>query len=893
MLFARRRSRGEGRSETRMNRLQLESLESRRVLSAADLLPTLAELRASTADVYPADLTLDNQQRVVRQEVNVWGEVDLYSFTPAWTGSYRFTVNSVRSAIDPVIAVYDAGGNRIAFNDDATARTNNSATTATLTAGTVYQFAVTSYDAMSGGRYSASITGVLQDDASENNDSQARASRVFSTANMVINGVMADAHDYYRFSLSAAARTGSSISLKFSDAQGDLDLRLMDARGSVLRTSTGEGDQETIDVSGLVAGRYFVDVYGYQGAYNPSYQLAIDAQPDTAPPPVMVGDRFEPNNTREAAKNLGAITGTGSWPGLSITTGDIDFFQFSLATAGNASSEVLVNLRNSQGDLDAELLDSAGRRIATSQTASDQERLSLNGLAAGTYFVRVYGYNRASNPDYTLAINHVATVTPPVTPPTVGPSLGSWTIMVYMTATNLASYSFNDVNEMEDALTRTAPGVRFTVFWDQWSQSSFATGGGGQAAWGTAGQAVLQADSNMNSVATSFDIIGERNTGDPAALRNFIVWSKTNAPANNYALVMWNHGGGLSGVNFDDESGNDSITVGDLRSAITQAGVPLQVLAYDACLMGMAEQAYETRDLATVLVASEEVIDGPGFDYKTAFQALNSNPSAVTAQSLAQGMVSSFATSYIADGVSTLSAVTGTAMTGFATSLNTFTTAASSLTTANVNTIKTILSGVTHFDFPEYVDLKQFMQRVATTATLPQALRNAASGVVTSVGQAVFTKMADKRQSGGLAIYLPSTAAQESSSYGSFSNFETATRWSSFINRVLGRAIITRLGTGAGLSNAAAIRGAVRSRPAGPSDTLRIQAAAEPLSVIQLAVGAGEMLGATSEGTNRRQFSKQPIASAIMFQNFVGETRVPSAGGRLFFGRLGARQAGR
>lgn len=282
MLFMRRRFRREGRSETRMNRLQLEALESRRVLSATDLLPSLAELRASTADVYPADLTLDNQQRAVRQEVNVWGEVDLYSFTPAWTGSYRFTVNSVRSAMDPVIAVYDAGGNRIAFNDDATARTNNSATTATLTAGAVYQFAVTSYDAMSGGRYSASITGVLQDDAYENNDSQALASRVFSTANTVINGVMADAHDYYRFSLSAAARTGSSISLKFSDVQGDLDLRLIDARGSVLRTSTGEGDQETIDVSGLVAGKYYVDVYGYQGAYNPSYQLAIDAQPDNS-----------------------------------------------------------------------------------------------------------------------------------------------------------------------------------------------------------------------------------------------------------------------------------------------------------------------------------------------------------------------------------------------------------------------------------------------------------------------------------------------------------------------------------------------------------------------------------------------------------------------------------
>lgn len=65
------------RSSRSGHRLHLESLETRRVLSAADLLPTLADLRASTADVYPADLSLDNQQRVTRQEVNIWGEVDL------------------------------------------------------------------------------------------------------------------------------------------------------------------------------------------------------------------------------------------------------------------------------------------------------------------------------------------------------------------------------------------------------------------------------------------------------------------------------------------------------------------------------------------------------------------------------------------------------------------------------------------------------------------------------------------------------------------------------------------------------------------------------------------------------------------------------------------------
>lgn len=884
MSRSRRQPRARGESRIRRGRLTLESLEHRRVLSASDLLPTLADMRASTADIYPAELTLNSQQSVVRQDVNLWGEVDLYSFTPSWTGSYRFSAESARSSMDAVIAVYDSSGNRIAFNDDATARTRNSVATASLTAGSVYQFAVTSYDALSAGRYSASIAGVLQDDSYENNDTSAQARLVAPVASAAISGVMADAHDYYRFSLAAAAKAGSTISLQFSNAQGDLDLRLLDARGSVLRTSAGDGDQETIDVSGLVAGKYYVDVYGYGGAYNPSYQLTINTQPDPVAPPVIGGDRYEPNNTRDAAQNLGVIAENGSWTGLSIPRGDVDFFKFSLGTTGNATSEVLVNFRHSQGDLDAELLDATGTRIAISQTTSDQERLSLNGLAAGTYYVRIYGYNGASNADYGLAINHVASVTPPVTPPTVDPSLGSWTVMVYMTATNLASFSFKDVNEMEDALTRTAPGVRFTLFWDQWNQGPYATGGGSQAAWGTAGQAILQADANMNSVATSFDIIGERNTGDPATLRNFITWSKTNAPADNYALVMWNHGGGLSGVNFDDESGNDSITVGDLRSAITQAAVPLQVLSYDACLMGMAEQAYETRDLATVLVASEEVIDGPGFNYKTAFQALNTNPEAVTAQTLAQGMVSSFTASYVADGISTLSATTSSAMVGVASSLNAFTSAAISLTAANVTTVKTILAGVTHFDFPEYVDLKQFMQRISTTATLPQAFRTAAGGVVTSINQAVFSKMADARQTGGLAIYLPGTTAQESSSYGSFSNFEAATHWAGFINRVLGRAIVTRLGAGAGLASSAGMRGGVRYAATSAAASSRPDAGKEPTSAV---APNGDVAGAAIESV-RRAATTPAVFATYAPRAVVGGSRRVLTGTVGFVERLDA-----
>ncbi|MFM7114724.1 MAG: clostripain-related cysteine peptidase, partial [Planctomycetota bacterium] len=289
--------------------------------------------------------------------------------------------------------------------------------------------------------------------------------------------------------------------------------------------------------------------------------------------------------------------------------------------------------------------------------------------------------------------------------------------------------------------------------------------------------------------------------------------------------------------------------------AITQAGVPLQVLAYDACLMGMVEQAYEARELATVQLASEEVIDGPGYNYRTVFQALNSNPQAVGATALAQGMVSSFTASYGSDGFSTFSAVASASVTGVTTALRAFTTASGGLTSANLTAVRSILAGVTRFDFPENIDLKQFMQRVSTTTSLPASVRAAAASVVTAVDQTVFSRMADSRQTGGLAIYLPSSTAQESSAYGLFTGFDAATGWSGFVNRLLGRTTSTRLGSGAGLLGMAT-RGihpsGIGAQTASPEFPGRILAnALSPVNAVRPQLEAQVLPRASSVGHGR------------------------------------------
>jgi len=312
---------------------------------------------------------------------------------------------------------------------------------------------------------------------------------------------------------------------------------------------------------------------------------------------------------------------------------------------------------------------------------------------------------------------------------------------------------------------------------------------------------VIAPDTNMSSIATTFEIVGERNTGDPAVLRDFLSWTMQTRPAARYGVVMWDHGGGLSGVNFDDESGYDSITVKELGQAVVDSGMGPAVLMYDACLMGNVEQFYELRSVAPIQVASEEVINGPGYDYRTAFSALTASPASVTPEALARGVVTSFTAQYGADGASTIAAVTSAGMEAVASAMKAFADSTAVFSDTQWARLRALAGQVTRFEFPQYVDLGQLMQRVASSATLPAAARSAATSVGTAVNAAVFAKMSDERQTSGMSVYVPTSTTQEMSEAGLFTGWVTRVGWTRVVNRVLGRAADARSGGGGSLWN--------------------------------------------------------------------------------------------
>jgi hypothetical protein len=310
---------------------------------------------------------------------------------------------------------------------------------------------------------------------------------------------------------------------------------------------------------------------------------------------------------------------------------DADFYRFTTVATGTQANSVRIQFRHADGNLDVQLLAADGTTVlATSAGSADTESVSLAGRAAGTYFVRVFGAAGATGA-YTLTADA----------PTAAAAPDAWTVLVYVTASDLRTFAFDDINEMEVAALNM-PGSNIAVLYDQSARfTTYPTGNGTQAPWGTTGRAVIAGDGNRQGIATTFEVLPEQNTGDPNTLRDFIQWAVQAAPAQRYALVMWDHGAGLGGSNFDDSDNvaTDSLSTPELVAALTGAAARMSVVAFDACQMAMTEVGYALRNLCDVFVGAQANIDGPGYDYTTAFNTLQSNPVATTPEGFATGLV--------------------------------------------------------------------------------------------------------------------------------------------------------------------------------------------------------------------------------------------------------------
>ncbi len=111
----------------------------------------------------------------------------------------------------------------------------------------------------------------------------------------------------------------------------------------------------------------------------------------TAPPVSGCVAAFEPNETQATAA---AIT-NGSTNSAAIGTAtDNDYFRITTTSTSN----IVYNLVGPAGvDYDVTITNSAGTQIGSGTGSTATETISLTNQAAGTYYIRVYGYNGANS----------------------------------------------------------------------------------------------------------------------------------------------------------------------------------------------------------------------------------------------------------------------------------------------------------------------------------------------------------------------------------------------------------------------------------------------------------------------------------------------------------------
>ncbi|MBM3957728.1 MAG: hypothetical protein FJ313_06710, partial [Gemmatimonadetes bacterium] len=267
----------------------------------------------------------------------------------------------------------------------------------------------------------------------------------------------------------------------------------------------------------------------------------------------------------------------------------------------------------------------------------------LLGVATGTIVatlvaVSAGGGGQERSPVFALADTSTSTATPALesttstsepidsTTSTSLPPVeagGSWTVLVYFLAdNNLEEAVFGDLHEL--ARIPDSDSLHLLALFDRAAGFSEADLPG-VGNWESA--KVLQTRSGF---FTEIEDLGEANLGDPAVLGAFLANGMARYPADHYALILWDHGW-IYGVGADD-SHNDVLTPPELASALEaarqQTGVErIDIIGFDACLMGALEVAHWVAPYAHHMIGSEDVVPNAGWDYE-AFGYLVDYPAA-------------------------------------------------------------------------------------------------------------------------------------------------------------------------------------------------------------------------------------------------------------------------
>ncbi|MFN8501899.1 clostripain-related cysteine peptidase [Kouleothrix sp.] len=272
--------------------------------------------------------------------------------------------------------------------------------------------------------------------------------------------------------------------------------------------------------------------------------------------------------------------------------------------------------------------------------------------------------------------------------------------------------------------------------------------------------------------------MGELNMGNAQTLADLISWSFQNYPAQYY-LSIADHGRGTTGTAWDETSNNDYLTPSELRtalSAVTNFGNrKIDVLHFDACLMGLIEDVYQVKEYANYMVTMEN-LGWSVFAYDKYIQsAISASGRIASPRELAIHIAAMYHShAQITNYPHTIAALDLSKTDELMQALNIFSEDVRGVIDSNQKTLQDIRTATQKFDSRDYMDITQkdeyldlydlaqrTYQRINNSALriLAQKVMDIISGqfVIAEYRQsAVYqNKYIDLNDSHGVSIYFP------------------------------------------------------------------------------------------------------------------------------------------
>jgi cysteine peptidase C11 family protein len=350
-----------------------------------------------------------------------------------------------------------------------------------------------------------------------------------------------------------------------------------------------------------------------------------------------------------------------------------------------------------------------------------------------------------------------------------------WTVMVYISGdNNLEDFVVKDL-ELELAPTGSSANVQVVALADRGPGYDTSRGD-----WQTT--KLFHVTQGMTAdAAHQVADWGEKNMGDKQTLVDFVNWTKTNYPADHYALYFWGHGWNWHpGYVMLDDTSADTLDYEETRLAIPSLGF-IDVVGYDGCNMASIEIFNLWHGHATAVSSSQEYVGWDGIEYDVVLAQLAAN-SNMTADQVA------IATSQSATNDKTWSAVAvDSRFTALVTAVNNWSAALNSGLAANRKKYDMAFGATRSFwQAPMDKDLYDMAYEMKNKVA-DDNIKNKSQAVMNAVNAVMLHERHVNAYSDvhGITIYHISKASEKDSNYTyyrSTADFALQTGWDEFLD---------------------------------------------------------------------------------------------------------------